>query len=76
MFYVSGSARNITSDTLNEVEIIFKLYDQGGTELGEALDYTNQHGPNVVWHFRAPCMTSESISTNIFRAKLDRLIVR
>jgi len=76
VFYVSGAARNITSDTLEQVEIIFKLYDQGGNELGEALDYTNQLGPNVVWSFRAPCMTSEAVSTNIFRAKLDRLIVR
>jgi hypothetical protein len=76
VFYVTGSARNITSDTLNQVEIIFKLYDQSGTELGEALDYTNQLGPNVVWSFRAACMTSEAVSTNIFRAKLDRLIVR
>ena len=76
VFYVSGAARNITSDTLEQVEIIFKLYDQGGNELGEALDYTNQLGPNVVWNFRAPCMTSEAVSTNIFEAKLDRLIVR
>jgi hypothetical protein len=74
--YVTGSARNITGDTLKQVEIIFKLYDQSGTELGEALDYTNQLGPNVVWSFRAACMTSEAVSTNIFRAKLDRLIVR
>jgi hypothetical protein len=76
VFYVTGSARNITSDTLKQVEIIFKLYDQSGTELGEALDYTNQLGPNVVWNFRAACMTSEAVSTNIFRAKLDRLIVQ
>ena len=76
VFYVTGVARNITTDTLNQVEIIFKLYDQGGIELGEALDYTNQLGPNVAWNFRAPCMTSEAVSTNIFRAKLDRLIVR
>jgi len=76
VFYVTGSARNITSDTLQEVEIFFKLYDQGGNELGEALDYTNQLGPNVVWNFRAACMTSESVSTNIHKAKLDRLIVR
>jgi hypothetical protein len=76
VFYVTGSARNITSDTLEQVEIIFKLYDEGGIKLGEALDYTNKLGPNVVWHFRAPCMTSEAVSTNIFRAKLDRLIVR
>ena len=75
-FYVSGAAQNITSDTLEQVEIIFKLYDQGGNELGEALDYTNQLGPNVVWNFRAPCMTSEADSTNIVRATLDRLIVR
>jgi hypothetical protein len=76
VFYVTGSARNITGDTLKQVEIIFKLYDQSGTELGEALDYTNQLGPNVVWSFRAACMTSEAVSTNIFRAKLDRLIVQ
>ena len=76
VFYVTGSARNITGDTLKQVEIIFKLYDQSGTELGEALDYTNQLGPNVVWNFRAACMTSEAVSTNIFRAKLDRLIVQ
>ncbi len=76
VFYVTGSAQNITDDTLEQVEIIFKLYDQSGVVLGEALDYTNQLGPNVVWNFRAACMTSESVSTNIFRAKLDRLIVR
>jgi hypothetical protein len=29
-----------------------------------------------VWSFRAACMTSEAVSTNIFRAKLDRLIVQ
>ena len=76
VFYVTGSAQNITSDTLEQVEIIFTLYDQSGDVLGEALDYTNKLGPNVVWNFRATCMTSESVSTNIFRAKLDRLIVR
>jgi hypothetical protein len=58
------------------VEIIFKLYDQSGAELGEAFDYTNQLGPNVVWNFRALCNIREIGSTNIFRANLDRLIVR
>ena len=76
VFYVIGVAQNITTDTLNQVEIIFKLYDQGGIELGEALDYTNQLGPNVAWNFRAPCMTSEAVSTNIFEAKLYQLIAR
>jgi hypothetical protein len=76
VFYVIGAAQNTTGDTLEQVEIIFKLYDEGGNELGEALDYTNQLGPNVVWNFRAPCMTSEAVSTNISEAKLDRLIVR
>jgi len=76
VYYVIGAAQNVTSDTLIQVEIIFKLYDQIGTELGEAHGYTNQLGPNVVWNFRAPCMTSEAVSTNIVRATLDRLIVR
>jgi hypothetical protein len=76
VFYVTGSAQNITSDTLEQVEIIFKLYDQSGAELGEAFDYTNQLGPNVVWNFRALCNIREIGSTNIFRANLDRLIVR
>ncbi len=73
VFYVMGTARNISGDPLQEVEIIFKLYDQAGTELGEALDYTNQLGPGVEWSFRAPCGIT---STNIHRARLDRLIVR
>ena len=69
--HVVGDAKNTSSNTLQQVEMHFHLFDSSGAKLGEAVEYTDEVGPYSTWSFRAACMF-----TNVHRAKLMEVIVR
>ncbi len=71
VFYVTGDVKNISSDTFQQVELKFYLFDSTGTKLGETVEYKDEVGPNSTWNFRAACMF-----TNVARADLVEVIVR
>ena len=71
VMYITGLVRNTSSETFEQVELVFVLYDQQGGKLGESMDFTMKLGPNKEWAFRAPCMF-----TNVARADLGRVVVR
>jgi hypothetical protein len=71
IFYVTGDAKNTSSDTFQQVELKFHLFDADGTMLGETVEYKDEMGPNSTWNFRAACMF-----TNVSRADLVEVIVR
>ena len=62
--YVRGNAQNVSSKTLEQVELHFELYDANGQMLGTSMDFTNKLGPSMTWTFRAACMF-----TNVATAK-------
>lgn len=71
VYYITGLVRNTSSEEFEQVELVFILYDQQGTKLGESLDFTNKLGSGREWRFRAPCMF-----TNVARADLGKVVVR
>ena len=72
-FQPHGSPRwkNTSSDTFQQVELKFHLFDADGTMLGETVEYKDEMGPNSTWNFRAACMF-----TNVVRVKLADVIIR
>ena len=71
VFYITGTVQNQSSETLEQVELRFLLFDANGNKLGETLDFTNKLGPNMDWHFRAV-----SMFTNVARVDLAGVVVR
>jgi hypothetical protein len=71
VYYITGTVQNQSSETLEQVELRFLLYDASGMKLGETLDFTNKLGPNMEWHFRAV-----SMFTNVARVDLAGVVVR
>ena len=69
--FVIGEAINTSSETLQQVELHFSLYDSNGETLGEAVEYKDEMGPNETWSFRAACLF-----TNVVRADLVKVVVR
>jgi len=69
--FVVGDAKNTSSNTLQQVELHFHLFDSSGAKLGEAVEYTDEVGPYSTWSFRAACSV-----TNVARADLVKVIVR
>ena len=69
--HVVGDAKNTSSETLQQVELHFHLFDSQDKKLGEAVEYRNEMKPNSTWSFRAACMF-----TNVARAELEEVIVR
>ena len=71
VFYVTGDVKNTSSETFQQVELRFHLFDAAGTMLGETVEYKDAMEPNSTWSFKAVCMF-----TNIVRADLVEVIVR
>ena len=70
--YVVGDAKNTSSETLQQVELHFHLFDSQDKKLGEAVEYKDEMEPNSTWSFRAACM-----SKNVpWRADLVEVKVR
>ena len=69
--HVVGDAKNTSSETLQQVELRFHLFDLQDKKLGEAVEYKDEMGPGSTWSFRAACMF-----TNVARADLVEVIVR
>ena len=66
-----GDAKNTSSETLQQVELHFHLFDSSGAKLGEVVEYKAEMGPNSTWSFRAACTVA-----NVARADLVEVIVR
>ena len=71
VIYITGQVQNTSSDTFQQVELHFGLYDKDNTLLGPAVEYKDQMGPNETWEYKAACMF-----TNVARADLEKVIVR
>ena len=69
--YVTGEAKNTSSETFEQVEIKFILYNSSKEKVGEAVEYKDKMGPNSTWNFKAACT-----STDVHSADLMKVIVR
>ena len=69
--YVIGEAKNTSSETFEQVEIKFFLYNSSKEKVGEAVEYKDKMGPNSTWNFKAACT-----STDVHSADLMKVIVR
>ena len=70
--HVVGDAKNTSSETLQQVELHFHLFDSQDKKLREAVEYKDEMEPNSTWSFRAACM-----SKNVpWRADLVEVKVR
>ena len=73
--YVVGEVKNTSSETFEQVQLNFYLYDSSGQKVGEAMDYKEEMGPNTPWNLKAACQFTGQ-STNVARATLVEVIVR
>ena len=71
VIYLTGQVQNTSSDTFQQVELRFMLYDKDNTPLGPTVEYKDHMGPNETWEYKAACMF-----TNVAKADLMEVIVR
>ena len=74
--YVVGEVKNTSSETFEQVQLNFYLYDSSGQKVGEAMDYKEEMGPNTPWNLKAACQFTDPQFTNAVRADLVEVIVR